>query len=151
MAFCANCGAERPENAKFCPKCGTIVKAKVEVAAEDPIETLRQAFSTTGEHLERAFSQAEEEIRRSFSKTDREKLKREEFDVKGNELVERVKALIHEGNVRRIIVKDQEGKTLMEFPLTVGVVGAVLAPMLAAIGAIAALAMKYTLIVERRE
>lgn len=76
---------------------------------------------------------------------------KEEFEVVGSELVDKVKALIHEGNVRRIIVKDQAGRTLMEFPLTIGVIGTILAPVLAAVGGIAALAMKYTLVVERRE
>lgn len=59
-------------------------------------------------------------------------------DIPGSDLLERVKALIHEGNVRRIIVK-QEGHTIVEIPLTVGVVGAIVAPALAAIGAIGAL------------
>lgn len=75
----------------------------------------------------------------------------EEFEVIGSELVEKVKALINEGNIRRIIVKDQEGRILMEIPLTVGVIGAILAPILAALGTIAALALKYTIVVERKQ
>lgn len=75
----------------------------------------------------------------------------EEFTVNGEELVAKVKALINEGNIRRIIIKDAEGKTLVEFPLTIGVIGAVLAPILAAVGAIAALVTKCTIVVERRE
>jgi len=75
----------------------------------------------------------------------------EEFTVNGEELVAKVKALINEGNIRRIIIKDTEGKTLVEFPLTIGVIGAVLAPILAAVGAIAALVTKCTIVVERRE
>jgi hypothetical protein len=75
----------------------------------------------------------------------------EEFTVNGEELVAKVKALINEGNIRRIIIKDVEGKTLVEFPLTIGVIGAVLAPILAAVGAIAALVTKCTIVVERRE
>ena len=78
-------------------------------------------------------------------------VRREEFSVSSDDLVKRVKQLLHEGNVRRIIVKDQGGRTLMEFPLSIGVIGTVFAPILAAVGAIAALAMKYTLMVERRE
>ena len=74
----------------------------------------------------------------------------EEFEVAGSELVEKVKALIHEGNVTRIILKDPEGRTVLEFPITVGVIGAVLAPILAALGAIAAVAMRYTIVVERK-
>jgi hypothetical protein len=75
----------------------------------------------------------------------------EEFIVNGEELVAKVKSLINEGNIRRIMIKDTEGKTLVEFPLTIGVIGAVLAPVLAAVGAIAALVTKCTIVVERRE
>ena len=74
----------------------------------------------------------------------------EEFSVNGEELLAKVKALINEGNVRRLIIKGEDGKTLVEFPLTFGVVGVVLAPMLAAVGAIAALVAKCTIVVERR-
>jgi len=77
--------------------------------------------------------------------------KTEEFTVNGEELLAKVKSLINEGNIRRIIIKDDSGKTLVELPLTIGVVGAILAPMLAAVGAIAALVTKCTIIVERRE
>lgn len=75
----------------------------------------------------------------------------EEFTVNGEELLAKVKSLINEGNIRRIIIKDTEGKILVEFPLTIGVIGAVLAPILAAVGAIAALVTKCTIVVERRE
>lgn len=75
----------------------------------------------------------------------------EEFTVSGEELLAKVKSLINEGNIRRIIIKDTEDKTLVEFPLTIGVIGAVLAPILAAVGAIAALVTKCTIVVERRE
>jgi CBS domain-containing protein len=75
----------------------------------------------------------------------------EEFTVNGEELIAKVKALINEGNIRRLIIKDAEGKTLVELPVTVGVVGALLAPMLAAVGAIAALVTKCTIVVERRD
>lgn len=64
---------------------------------------------------------------------------KEEFKVRGEELVEKVKQLIHEGNVRRLIIKDQEGKTYLEIPVTLGLIGALLAPMLAAVGAVAAM------------
>ena len=73
----------------------------------------------------------------------------ETFHVKGEKLLEKVKALIREGNIRRIIIKDKEGKVLVEFPLTFGVVGAVLAPVLAAIGAIAALVTQCSITVQR--
>ena len=75
----------------------------------------------------------------------------EEFSVSGNNLVERVKELLHEGTVTRIIVKDDKGKVLLEIPATVGVIGAVFAPWLAALGVIAALVTNCRIIVERRE
>jgi hypothetical protein len=70
------------------------------------------------------------------------------IEVKGDELLARVKALIAEGNVRRVRIR-QKQRTIAEFPLTVGVVGAVLAPVLAAIGALAALLAECTIDVER--
>jgi hypothetical protein len=75
----------------------------------------------------------------------------EKHNVSGERLVGRVKELIREGNVRRIIVKNEDGETIMELPLTVGVVGALLLPAFVALGAIAALAAHYTLEVEREE
>jgi hypothetical protein len=75
----------------------------------------------------------------------------EEFTVNGEELLGKVKSLVNEGNIRRIIIKDEAGKVLVELPLTIGVVGVLLAPVLAAVGAIAALVTKCTLVVERRE
>jgi len=77
------------------------------------------------------------------------KKKTEEFKVDGEDLLKKVKAIIAEGNVRRIIIRTKEGKVIAEFPLTVGVVGAVLAAPLAAIGAIAALITECTLVVEK--
>lgn len=79
------------------------------------------------------------------------KVAKEEFFVSSDNLIERVKELLHEGNVTRIIVKDEKGKTLLEIPATVGVIGVVLAPWLAALGAIAALAANCKIVVERRE
>ena len=81
---------------------------------------------------------------------DREKVK-EEFKVSGEELVAKVKKLIHEGNVRRIIIKSEKGETMLEMPLTIGAVGAVIAPILAAVGALAALMTKCTIEVVRKE
>lgn len=66
-------------------------------------------------------------------------------------VIEKIKALIHEGNVRRVMVKDREGVTLIEAPLTLGVVGAMLAPVWAAIAAVAAIVADATVVVERRE
>jgi hypothetical protein len=74
----------------------------------------------------------------------------EEHRVSGDSLVARVKELIHQGNVRRIILKDDAKRTILEVPLTVGVVGAVLLPVWVALGAIAAMASHYTLVVEKR-
>ena len=79
------------------------------------------------------------------------KVTREEFTVSGSDLVDRVRDLLHEGNVTRVIVKDENGKTLLEIPATIGVIGTVLVPWLAALGVIAALAMKCKIVVERRE
>ena len=75
----------------------------------------------------------------------------EEFRVKGEEVLGKIKELIHEGNIRRIIIKDRDGKTMIEFPLTFGVVGAVLAPTLAAVGAVAALIGDATIVVEKAD
>jgi Domain of unknown function (DUF4342) len=75
----------------------------------------------------------------------------EELEVNGDKVVETVKRLVHEGNIRRITIKDAEGRSLIEIPLTIGVVGAVLAPVLAALGALAALVTKCTIVVERIE
>lgn len=80
-----------------------------------------------------------------------EKFRTEEFRINGEELIAKIKQLIHEGNVRRIIIKDKEGKTVMEIPLTIGVVGALLAPTLAAVGAIAALLTEATVVVEKAD
>lgn len=75
----------------------------------------------------------------------------EEFKVTGDRVVGKVKELIREGNVRRIIIKNEEGKVLLEIPLTIGVVGTLLLPVWAAIGALAALVANLTIAVERRE
>jgi CBS domain-containing protein len=79
------------------------------------------------------------------------KITSEEFTVSADNLVDRVRELLHEGNVTRIIIKDAKGKVLLEIPATVGVVGVVLAPWLAALGVIAALATNCRIVVERRE
>jgi CBS domain-containing protein len=79
------------------------------------------------------------------------KVTKEEFTVSSDDLIEKVKQLLHEGNVNRITVKDEKGKTLLEIPATVGIIGAVLAPWLAALGVIAALATNCRIVVERRE
>ncbi|MFH1821425.1 MAG: DUF4342 domain-containing protein [Methanobacteriota archaeon] len=83
--------------------------------------------------------------------TSTSKIIKEEFSVSSEDLVKKVKQLIHEGNITRVIVKDEKGKTLIEIPVTVGVIGAVLVPWLAALGAIAAFTARCTVVVERRE
>src|SRR5712692_6892594 len=75
----------------------------------------------------------------------------EEFTLASDKLVEKIKELLHEGNITRIIVKDEKGNTLLDMPATAGVVGVILAPLLAAAGAIAAVATKCTVVIEKRE
>lgn len=104
MAKCDRCGAELPEEARFCFSCGSSVGNTV----------------------------------------------REEFKVSPEDLIKKVKDLIRQGNVTKIIVKNEEGRVLLEMPVTAGVVGTILAPWLAALGVIAALATKCTISVERR-
>jgi hypothetical protein len=79
------------------------------------------------------------------------KVTQEEYSVSGSNVVDKVRDLLHEGNVTRVIVKDEKGATLLEIPATVGVIGTVIAPWLAALGVIAALATNCKIVVERRE
>ncbi len=79
------------------------------------------------------------------------KITREEYTVSGENLVDRVRELLHEGNVTRVIIKDAQGRILLEIPATVGVVGVVLAPWVVALGVIAALVTNCRIVVERRE
>ena len=73
----------------------------------------------------------------------------EEFKVKGKDLVEKIRSILHEGNARRIILKDEKGQTFLEIPLSIAAVGVLAAPLLAGLGAIAALVSNFTLVVER--
>jgi len=75
----------------------------------------------------------------------------QEFKLRGEAVLGKLKELVHEGNVRRITLQNEEGHTLIEIPLTLGVVGALLIPVWAAVGAIAALAANLTLVVERTD
>ena len=77
------------------------------------------------------------------------KVRTEEFELSGDEVVAKVKELVHEGNIRRITIKNEAGETLIEVPLTLGVIGAMLLPVWAAIGAIAALVTDCTIVVEK--
>ncbi len=74
-----------------------------------------------------------------------------EFKVKGDELLKKIRDLVHEGNVRKIIIKDEKGNPYLELPLTLGVVGAVFAPVWAAIGALAAMASNFTVEVIKKD
>lgn len=84
------------------------------------------------------------------SQPKRSQATQEKFKVEGQELLKKIKELIKEGNVRRIIIKNEKGKVLMEIPVTIAVVGAVFAPVLAAVGALAALINKGSIEVERK-
>ena len=79
------------------------------------------------------------------------KIVTEKVSISADNLIQKVKELIQEGNVTRIIIKDEEGRILLKMPATIGVIGALLVPWLAALGAIAALATNCTIVVERRE
>ena len=83
------------------------------------------------------------------------KVRMEEYKVSADECVAKVKELVQEGNVRRVIIQTDEGRTLMEFPLTIGVAAAagvlLLAPLLAAVGALAAIVTDLTIVIEREE
>jgi uncharacterized protein DUF4342 len=73
----------------------------------------------------------------------------EEIKVAGHKLVETVEKLLHEGNVQRIIIRNEQGHTFIEIPVSVAVVGAIFAPVLAAVGALAAMAAHFTIVVEK--
>jgi len=75
----------------------------------------------------------------------------EEFKVKSSDLLKKVQDVIKEGNARRIIIKNEKDEVIVEFPLTIGAIGIILAPLFAAIGAIAAIATNCTLVVEKRK
>jgi len=77
--------------------------------------------------------------------------KKSEFKVTGEELLAKIREIIHEGNVRKIIIKNEKGETYLEIPVTIGLIGAILAPVFAAIGALAAYAADFTIEVERKE
>lgn len=83
--------------------------------------------------------------------TDKNQSTRETFRVSANEIVSKIKEIIKEGNASRIIIKNDKDETLMEFPVTIGAIGVVLAPVFAAVGVIAAMATDCTIIVEKRE
>lgn len=81
--------------------------------------------------------------------TPNENVRTEEFRVNGDKVVAKIKEIVHEGTIRRVLIKNDDGKVLIDIPLTFGVVGALLAPQLAAIGALAALVTQCTIVVEK--
>jgi hypothetical protein len=83
--------------------------------------------------------------------TDKNQSNQESFRVAADDILSKVKEIIKEGNARKIIIKNDKDETIIEFPVTIGAIGAVLAPMFAAVGVIAALATDCTIIVEKRE
>jgi hypothetical protein len=80
-----------------------------------------------------------------------EKVRTEEFKVSGDQLVAKIKELLHQGHIRRITIRNEEGNTLVEMPLTLGLVGVILVPQLAALGTIAALLTHATIVIEKVE
>ena len=83
--------------------------------------------------------------------TTQDRTRTEEFKIEGGKVLDTIKDLIHQGNIRRIILKNEQGKTLIEIPLTVGLVGAALLPVFAAVGALAALVTRMVIVVEKTE
>jgi len=84
--------------------------------------------------------------------TDRsDRTRTEEFKLDGGKVLDKIKDLIHQGNIRRITLKNEEGKTLIEIPLTLGLVGAALLPVFAAVGALAAIVTRMVIVVEKTE
>ncbi len=82
--------------------------------------------------------------------TEKEKSTWESFKVTGDEILAKVKEIVKEGNARRIIIKNEKDETVAEFPLTIGAIGAVVAPVFAAVGALAALVTNCTILVEKK-
>lgn len=108
------------------------------------------------EPVDRSQAQVEVEVVPTETTTQtEEKVSVEEFTISGDALVAKIKELIHRGNIRRIIIKNEEGRALIEIPLTVGVVGGVLSaalfPVVAAVGVIGAMVAHLTIVVEKRE
>lgn len=83
--------------------------------------------------------------------TTQDRTRTEEFKLDGGQVLDKIKDLIHQGNIRRIILKNEAGKTLIEIPLTLGLVGAALLPVFAAVGALAAVVTRMVIVVEKTE
>ena len=85
------------------------------------------------------------------AKNTEDRTRTEEFKVEGGKVLDMIKDLIHQGNIRRIILKNEGGKTLIEIPLTLGLVGAALLPVFAAVGALAAVVTRMVIVVEKAD
>ncbi|NWJ41961.1 MAG: DUF4342 domain-containing protein [Geothrix sp.] len=83
--------------------------------------------------------------------TTQDRTRTEEFKLEGGKVLDKIKDLIHQGNIRRIILKNEAGKTLIEIPLTLGLVGAALLPVFAAVGALAAVVTRMVIVVEKTD
>lgn len=115
----------------------------------DKIDVLRERMNVSYEEAKHALEATNWDVVEALVKLERdERSRKEEIFVRGSELVEKVKELVKKGNVTKIVVK-QDGKVLVEVPVTAGVVGALLAPQLAIIGAVAALVSKCTVEIEK--
>jgi len=94
---------------------------------------------------------SEEKAKKEEKVHKEERVRTEEFKVSGDQLVAKIKELLHKGNIRRISIRNEDGNTLIEMPLALGLVGVILAPQLAALGAIAALLTHATIVIEKVE
>ncbi len=117
----------------------------------EKIDMVRERMNVTYEEAKGALEASNWDVVEAIIKIEREeKTRREEIFVRGNELVEKIKEIVRKGNINRLRVK-QDDQVLIEIPVTAGVVGALVAPQLAIIGAVAALVSKCTVEIERNE
>jgi hypothetical protein len=126
-----------------------IIKRYGELAMHTPTEPIEGQIAPQVEPSQVELVPTEPEVK------DEEKVSVEEFSISGDALVSTIKKLIHQGNIRRIIIKNEEGRTLIEIPLTIGVVGGVISaalfPVVAAVGVIGAMVTHLKLVVEKKE
>jgi len=112
-------------------------------------------MDTNSEEITKTIDTNASVIETQMDRQPKEKVKSEEFEISGDVLVSKIKELIHQGNIRRIIIKNKEGNTLIEIPMTVGLIGGAIGatffPVLAAIGAIGAMVAHLTIVIERQE
>ncbi len=120
----------------------------------EKLDLIRERTGATYGEADAALSRADGDVVKAIIDLEHRGEKgnvKEEFWVKGNELVDKVKELIKQGNITRIIVKSEEGKTLVEIPMTIGVLGTVIAPTVAILGGLAALVTRCKIEIIRRE